>query len=1494
MSEEGMYREADASELAKELFGGKLEIGEALEKLRMRLLDLTMRNKLLNYKAPKGRSFQFTNDADLDLLFERLEEGKAASLAYVPDPLPSSYEGSKKPDVRAYAREQGIGVSVDIAAPAAPTSHRRLPALQVLMYPADLERYARKLASEAHAVVDETGTNMLHLMFGFLEYFDSDASDKPVHAPLLSMPVSLQRGSLDPESRTYTYDLRHSGEDIAENFTLREKLRQQFRLELPEIAEDELPESYFAKIQQAVAKKKNWTVKRRLSLGFLSFGKLAIWADLDPQKSESLLTSALLREIFEGGKTSGADGFHAEDYAIDSHAEGELPLIYDADSSQHSAIIDVKNGKSLVINGPPGTGKSQTITNIVATALAHGKKVLFVAEKIAALEVVKQRLESAGLGDFCLELHSNKTQKKQLLDNIAQRIAKKFPAPDGYAQRLEVLRERKKALNAYARLLSSREGNGLGKTIHEIFWATERRRLALGDQLQPTTGISIKGAQTWSAAQFDKSRVVLNDLAAAVAELGCPPPLSPWTGFFPDLLVRGDEGPVLRVLAQASTHLEALNAAAVLLARATTTEAWTSEEIVAGKGALTALDGVSPAVDERLLEQMFTAGVASVESAKRDVLRLRDDLGRVRDLRQRAAASLTHLEVTEESAQRFETVWNSAKSVLDPATHELTLVQLSELCAQLSNSVAALKAMDAADGIRFRHAVTGVSDVLLKLTTPVSAGAQAMPTAALLAAAASCSDATSTLRASLTRVEGVLRAAGLPFGGRVDELSALVDGRGLPELFVDGPGEQRDVDDLRVLAGGGWQEWTAEQFAAKGREIGELLAGASLAREELAAFFTRLNLPVETTQSGLESIETLLAAAEAAPSELLGHRTSVLETPEYAETAMRAEAGAKAVAAKASTVAGLFHLETLPSDDDLRDHVRALRQGDGFLNVFNGEWRAAKSAFKGCSKEQKKKLAASAMADRFSSVVAWKSSSAEFTNDEQFQRVLGGLFNGVATEFAKVRRLHGWAQAHASSLLASEYSEHVHLATVPGQHITLLVASAPKVRAWVGKVRALSKTVSTLPGLDPALTRVRRIDELFAPLDTYVKTLNAGGSLLRRLVRPTASVQRALELLTLRKTLVENGDLLRALVAAPGKLVEAVAKLGIIESPLTFQALPSAIESVASHAAAARELAEYVAHRFGDERSASSAAQVVKVLDGVESSARQFVVSQNVPTEGEASAIVTARQEQIAHVTAFVELVAQYARPNTSWPDVAGALHSAFEARAGLRRIELDGHYKERFGDWLRGLETAESELAASADWGSVAQAVAVHLPRGAGDAFLKRGVTDAVRATRSELVRANQAVDAYVRAMEGMSSWGRFDWTAWGSQQTPQLALERLRRAQEGAGLLVPWSKFLASKADAEASELGELVRRVEEGEMTAERLVDSFDYAFYRTLSRGILFAFKELARFTGAGHERLRTDFATLDKEIIDLNGALYASKIDGARNRIDGVGWVGLGT
>src|SRR5690606_7136781 len=156
---------------------------------------------------------------------------------------------------------------------------------------------------------------------------------------------------------------------------------------------------------------------------------------------------------------------------------GELPpIVLDADSSQHSAIVDVVRGKSLVVEGPPGTGKSQTITNLIAAVLAEGKTVLFVADKLAALEVVRKRLDDVGLGAFCLELHSHKTQKSALLEDIGHRIdaSRKFRDAGDLAGQEQALREARRRLSDYAARVNRPFGKLEGATVYDLPWEIGR------------------------------------------------------------------------------------------------------------------------------------------------------------------------------------------------------------------------------------------------------------------------------------------------------------------------------------------------------------------------------------------------------------------------------------------------------------------------------------------------------------------------------------------------------------------------------------------------------------------------------------------------------------------------------------------------------------------------------------------------------------------------------------------------------------------------------------------------------------------------------------------------------------------------------------------------------------------------------------------------------------------------------------------------------------
>jgi very-short-patch-repair endonuclease len=1485
MSNGTPYQEDDAGELASELFSGKVGMAEAIGKLRTRLLDLSMRNRLLNYRHPKARSIQFTNDPDLNLLFERLEEGKSVPLVYVPDPPMQRYEGSKKPDVRLYARECDIGTSVDIAPSIAPTAYKRLPGLQVLAYPADLERIARKVASEARTVIEETGTNMLYLVFGFLEYYDSEDSDKAVQAPLLSMPVTLARAALDNESRTYTYELSYSGEDIAENFTLREKLRQQFRLELPDLGEDDTPESYFSKIQEAVSKRRNWMVKRRLSLGFLSFGKLAIWADLDPTKSKALFSSELLRNIFEGGRVDSAGGFHAEDYVIDDHPEGELPLIYDADSSQHSAIIDVKNGKTLVINGPPGTGKSQTITNIIASAMADGKKVLFVSEKLAALQVVKRRLEAAGLGDFCLELHSHKTQKKQLLADIEQRMMRRFSAPPGYSKRLDVIRERRKALNAYAELLGSRIGNELELTVHEVFWATERRRTALGDEVNVASGLTMSGAQTWAAEQVDACRMVLSEASAALHELGCGPAACAWQGYFPPLLINGDELPILRVVDEALVHARKLEEHSHELESLLGPAAWTIQQIRVAAGGLAELETVPGSMNCELLGQMFNGGLGSSKLISSHATRLFSILAQLRSIRDQAAPYITRLDVSDGLA--FTTLTTELGPVLSQAALARTPTELRTLTGELAAALDVLRKLAGGRNSRVPVNVKPIREGLESVCGRSELGCITGLLAPQLVAAGNAAQIVEgELRQALDQVQGVLGGTQTPFTGQVDEVQMLLDGRGLPELLPDAAIEGSSLEELRHLGSGGWGDWTAEQFAARAREVDEGIADASLAADELKAFFARLHIPVETTHTCLDAIETLLSIAESAPQELLAFRGPGLERSDFTDIAIRAEEAHKTVAFRMSKVSSAFYIDTLPDESSLRDHIKVFRRGDGFFNFLNSDWRRAKAAFQGCARE-KRKLSADAMGEQFAAALLWRVALQEYAQNEQFSAALGGLFKGVNTDYATVRRLHGWIRSSTAALFASDFAHHVNANSLSENHVVLLSGAAGRIRKWVSCLRDLSSALKALPGVDPALLNTRRIDALFGPLADYSKGLQSGAMLLRRLVRPTASIQRALDLVQLRSRLSENADLLRVLVEAPLRLASVGAPIGLSASRLAYQDIRASLTALGARAQYLCELGAKIARDLGAEESPQSGCELAKALERVNAISEEFIGRGHRPGVELVQDLVKQRDKQSRSVDSFLRFLQPYAKDGVPVRQLIKAVQAALEFQEGLRQLMSDQQLAKTFGVHFRGLDTDEKAIQVCLEWSATVQRIATMLPETSADALLKCDALVTSAAAAKALEAANLSFLSYTEKLSELEAYGQFRWSAWGGEPCPGDAVERLLRAKGAAGTLIAWSKYLAAREDAERLGVLSLLLKAEERALSPTSLVAAFEYVFHRSLAKGIISAHKQLARFSGASHERLRSEFATMDRELIALTGTVYATQVDKTKKPLTGV-------
>lgn len=480
-----------------------------LENLRKRLLDLTARNRLINFRHTKRGSLRIIDELPNQLVKILLAE---TEMRFLPVPEPTREElisagyieidvetGQevrllKDPTAEEWAKR--LGLSTDYEVPKTSTDETNGKHadndIQTLFYPYELETRLKTLLQISESAIQEMGANILYLAFGFLEWFDN-INDNTRLAPLFLVPIRLHKERLNRKTKTYEYTLSYSGEDIITNLSLREKLRVDFGMALPDLNENTEPEAYFEEVLALIQENQpRWKLRRFISIALLNFSKLLMYLDMDPSRwpeGASIIDHPVVSQFLTGyragqdvEKDSNGDLGFGEEYQIDEidNIHTNYPLIDDADSSQHSALIDAIDGKNLIIKGPPGTGKSQSITNLIAAAMAQGKKVLFVAEKLAALEVVRRRLDAAGLGEFCLELHSYKTRKRKVLDEVRKRLNKHghYRIPKEIEVDIARYEEIKTELKEHAERIN-RSWKNTGLTLHEILMAAARYRLAI-------------------------------------------------------------------------------------------------------------------------------------------------------------------------------------------------------------------------------------------------------------------------------------------------------------------------------------------------------------------------------------------------------------------------------------------------------------------------------------------------------------------------------------------------------------------------------------------------------------------------------------------------------------------------------------------------------------------------------------------------------------------------------------------------------------------------------------------------------------------------------------------------------------------------------------------------------------------------------------------------------------------------------------------------------
>lgn len=336
--------------------------------------------------------------------------------------------------------------------------------IQTLLLPDYLNKKLSSLLTKHKTWTQETGINVLRAAFGFLEWSDAPSSNN-CFAPLVLLPIEIEKKLT---KRGYEYWVSGQGDSAETNTVLAEKLKHDYGMILPtyDPEADDL-EAYFQEVGKICRSESRWRIRRQVAVGVFPSARMAMYHDLDT-KTWDFAGHETIKCLFGAGQIENGAAPFADEYEIDSpKIEAKVPLIVmDADSSQHSVMVDILDEKSIAVEGPPGTGKSQTIVNTIAAALNQGKKVLFVAEKMAALEVVRSRLEACGIGEYLLTLQANRSSKEQVIQSIRARLSmKRQNDPEELDSKKQQYDKVRSELNQYVKVISS----PFAETGHNIY-----------------------------------------------------------------------------------------------------------------------------------------------------------------------------------------------------------------------------------------------------------------------------------------------------------------------------------------------------------------------------------------------------------------------------------------------------------------------------------------------------------------------------------------------------------------------------------------------------------------------------------------------------------------------------------------------------------------------------------------------------------------------------------------------------------------------------------------------------------------------------------------------------------------------------------------------------------------------------------------------------------------------------------------------------------------
>ncbi len=476
-----------------------------------KLLDFSLRNNLLNTRL--GRRVVPFISFEIEHLEDHLQNNE-------------DYSITPSPGKKIEPNDEGMYDSVHQASEYQELVSEMIKSHKIVSYltETELQSALTYVYRTARTSLEENGANSLFLALGMLRWFETARSEQPRYAPILLLPVDIIRRSGN------NYVLRKRDDDIMLNITLVELLKQSFKINLDSLKELPTDQSgvdvkkIFTYFRRAIMEQKRWNVLEESMLGLFSFNKFVMWNDIHSNAdklAENLVVASLIENKDKQEQTDDIVDARIIDKQ-NSPADFSIPL--DVDSSQMEAIVESGRGRTFILHGPPGTGKSQTITNMIANALYQGRRVLFVAEKMAALSVVQSRLEKIGLAPFCLELHSNKATKKHFLEQMEQVLnVTKIKEPEEFAMVADELFQQRKSLINYMEALHKKGSNGLSlyECISEFLTIDNTKKQGRWSEETPECD-DLPADELLTAQYITKCRGEVEPVAAVLSIVGTP------------------------------------------------------------------------------------------------------------------------------------------------------------------------------------------------------------------------------------------------------------------------------------------------------------------------------------------------------------------------------------------------------------------------------------------------------------------------------------------------------------------------------------------------------------------------------------------------------------------------------------------------------------------------------------------------------------------------------------------------------------------------------------------------------------------------------------------------------------------------------------------------------------------------------------------------------------------------------------------------------------